>query len=43
MFEEQREAAIIDRNDKELIGSLRCTNTGCSKMPFFNPQIHGIQ
>ena len=31
----EREAAIVNRNDKELIGSLKCVTTWCSKMPFF--------
>ncbi len=43
MFEEQWKAAIINRNDIQLIGSMQCTNVWCSKMPFFNPEKHGIK
>lgn len=43
LFEENWKVAIVDRWWEKLIWSIQCTNTGCSKMPFFNPQIHGIQ
>lgn len=35
IVEEEREAAIVKRNDQYLIWSLRCVTTWCSKMPFF--------
>jgi hypothetical protein len=38
LFQEEWETAIITKNEKKLIGSLRCTTTWCSKMPFFNPK-----
>jgi len=38
LFKEERETAIVTKNEKILIGSLRCITTWCSKMPFFNPK-----
>jgi hypothetical protein len=43
LFTEQWKTAIIIRNDRKLIWSLQCTNVWCSKMPFFNPERHGIK
>lgn len=43
MFEEIWETVILDKDGEKLIGSLRCTNTGCSKLPFFNPEKYGIK
>lgn len=34
-IQEQRESAIVKRNDQYLIWSIRCVTTWCSKMPFF--------
>lgn len=36
-YQEQWELAIVKRNNKLLIGSIRCITTWCSKMPFFQP------
>ena len=36
-YQEERELAIVKRNDKLQIGSIRCVTTWCSKMPFFQP------
>jgi len=36
LFQEEREASIVTRWDQDLIWSLRCITTWCSKMPFFN-------
>jgi len=36
LFQEERETAIVTKNEKKLIGSLHCITTWCSKMPFFN-------
>lgn len=35
LYQEERETAIVNRNDRELIWSLKCVTTWCSKMPFF--------
>ncbi len=43
LFTEERKAAVVIRNDRKLIWSLQCTNVWCSKMPFFNPERHGIK
>lgn len=43
LFEEKWKVAIVDRWWEKLIWSIKCTNTGCSKMPFFNPQLHWIR
>ncbi len=43
LFVEKWKAAIVTRNEKKLIWSLQCTNVWCSKMPFFNPEKHGIK
>lgn len=43
MFEEEWKVAIVERWGEKLIWSIQCTNTGCSKMPFFNPQLHWIR
>jgi hypothetical protein len=43
MFEEIWETVILDKDWKKVIGSLKCINTGCSKLPFFNPEKYGIK
>ncbi len=43
MFEEKWKVAIVDKWWEKMIWSIQCINTGCSKMPFFNPQIHWIK
>lgn len=43
MFEETWEIVILDKVDKQLIWSMKCINTGCSKLPFFNPEKYGIK
>lgn len=34
---EEREIAIVNRNDKKLVWSIMCITTWCSRMPFFQP------
>lgn len=34
---EEREIAIVNRNDENLIWSIMCITTWCSRMPFFQP------
>lgn len=43
LFKEKREIAIVDRWGQKLIWSLICVTDGCSKMPFFNPQLYWIR
>lgn len=43
MFEEDWLAAILEREDEKLIWSLKCINTWCSKLPFFNPEKYDIK
>ncbi|MFZ2150610.1 MAG: hypothetical protein WAU85_00990 [Candidatus Absconditicoccaceae bacterium] len=38
LFTEERNASIVYKNDKNLIGSIMCINKGCSQNPFFNPK-----
>lgn len=42
-FTEQRDAALIKKDDTYKIGKIRCETTGCVKMPFFNPTKYGIK
>lgn len=37
LTKEQREIAIVNRDGKDLIWSIMCITTWCSKMPFFQP------
>lgn len=43
LFHETWKVAILDNEDWLKMWSMRCLTTGCSKMPFFNPEIHGIK
>jgi hypothetical protein len=43
IFEEQRNATVMKRNDAFTIATIKCETTGCSRMPFFNPGKYGIK
>jgi len=38
LFEEEWNASIVYKNDKNLIWSIMCVNKWCSQNPFFNPK-----
>jgi hypothetical protein len=38
VYTEEREANFIKRNEQQKINKIMCTNSWCSKLPFFNPK-----